>query len=240
MTPFGHLPSTFEQVDNVELRLQPDDPLPLPQTSSLNSGHGFQQTLDTIVNPLRSARFAQHGLQAASNSAQYPNGYEVDGLTGQPGIIPKAFMVGDVLPAVNQRPTLNVSRAAPIPEAVQQVNERYQASLRDSVLCYYQLVGAQNASGSQNNPYVESNQPYLGPGIPNNDLGPGIPEPQYSNTTNLINTTLESYTQPGFSCARCHINAFPQGVEAFPPFESRFKPLHVMSFLLLNAKPEDE
>ncbi len=178
VTPFGHLPSTFEQVDNVELRQQPDDPLPLPQTPSLNSGHGFQQTLDTIVNPLRSARLAQHGLQPISNSAQYPNGYEVDGLTGQPGIIPKAFMVGDMLPSVNQRPTVNVSRAAPIPEAVQEVNERYQASLRDSVLRYYQLVGTQNASGSQNNPYVEPNQPYLGPGIPNNDLGPGIPGPQ--------------------------------------------------------------
>jgi hypothetical protein len=236
VTPFGHLPSTFEQVDNVELIQQPDDPLPLPETPSLNPGHGFQQTLQKIVNPLRHARSAQIPLNP--DSAQYPNGYEVNGLTGQPGIIPKAFTVGDPLPPVDRRPTVNVSRAAPIPEPVQEVNRRYQAKLKDSVLRYYQLVGAQNASGTQNNPYVEPNQPYLGPGIPNYDLGPGIPGAQYSNTTNLINTTLESYTQPGFSCARCHINAFPQGVGAFPPFEERFKALHVMSFLLLNAKPE--
>jgi len=51
---------------------------------------------------------------------------------------------------------------------------------------------------------------------------------------------LESYTQPGFSCARCHINAFPQGVTVFPPYEDYFKELHVMSFLLLSAQPESD
>ena len=114
--------------------------------------------------------------------------------------------------------------------------------LADTVWRYYQLVGAQNESGTLDNPFwQEANpdkveNPFLGPGIPNENLGPGIPGPQYSNTTDLVNTTLESYTQPGFSCARCHINAFPQGVTAFPPYEKRFEPLHVMSFLLQNAQ----
>ena len=130
VTPFGHLPSTFEQVDNVELIPQPNDPLPLPQTPSLNPGHGFQQALETIVNPLRAARSnksplnARPKLQRPWNSPEYPNGYEVNGLTGQPGIIPKSFMVGNPLPPISQRPTVNVSRAAPIPEAVQEVNQR--------------------------------------------------------------------------------------------------------------------
>ena len=130
------------------------------------------------------------------------------------------------------------ARATPIPQAVQKVNRRYQTRLRDTVWRYYQLIGTQNKSGTMHNPYVDGENPYLGPGIPNRDLGPGVPGPQFSNTTNLVNTTLESYTQPGFSCAGCHINAFPHGVEAFPPFESRFTPLPVMSFLLLNALPE--
>ena len=65
-----------------------------------------------------------------------------------------------------------------------------------------------------------------------------VPGAQYSTTSSLVNTTLESYTQGGWSCARCHINAFPQGVEVFPPFEPQFEDLHVMSFLLQNAQPQ--
>ena len=221
VTPFGHLPSTFEHVDNVELNRVPGDPLPLPKTPSLNPGQRFSQFW-------------------SRSGGGYPNGYEVNGLSGQPGLIPQAFMLGDALPPVDERRAINVSRVDPIPDAVQEVNREYRVKLKDSVLRYYQLVGAQNESGTRDNPFVEINHPFLGPGIPNENLGPGIPGAQYSNTPNLINTTLESYTQRGFSCARCHLNAFPQGVEAYPPFEKRFAPLHVMSFLLLSAQPEDD
>lgn len=215
VTQHGHLPSTFEHVDNVELFKVGGDPLPLPRTPSLNPG----------------------------GNASYPNGYEVGGLTGQPGLIPMAFMINENLPPSDQIPTINVSRATPIPDSVKAVNARYQDIMKDTVWRYYQLVGTQNESGvSNNNVYWKEDNPgkapnpNLGPGIPNTNLGPGIPGPQYSNTTNLVNTTLESYTQPEFSCARCHINAFPQGVGPFPPYENRFKALHVMSFLLLNAQ----
>ncbi|HMB60662.1 MAG TPA: hypothetical protein VKN35_12180 [Xanthomonadales bacterium] len=222
VTPFGHLPSTFEHVDNVELSFNPNDPLPLPPTPSLNPGReGYEQG---------------DGEWAFQPWPAYPNGYEVDGLTGQPGLIPPPFTQGDPVLPKDQRRTINVSRSTPIPMAVQKINQRYQSRYRDSVWRYYQLIGTQGKSGTENNPFVEGENPNLGPGIPNTDLGPGIPGPQQSNTTNLVNTTLESFTQPGWSCARCHINAFPQGVTAFPPYESRFTPLHVMSFLLLNAQ----
>ena len=115
---------------------------------------------------------------------------------------------------------VNVSRVTPIPPAVQMVNFKYQTLLKDSVWSYYQLIGTQQKNLK----------------TPNYHLGPGIPGPQHSNVQNLVNTTLETYTQKGFSCARCHLNAFPYGVESFPPYEKRYEDLHVMSFLLLNAK----
>jgi hypothetical protein len=226
VTAFGHLPSTFEHVDNVELFYRKNDPLPLPKTPSLNPGRAGYQHGD--------------GEWAFQPWPQYPNGYEVNGLSGQPGLIIPAFMQGAAVPPVEERRMVNVSRATPIPEPVQKINRRYQQRYKDSVWRYYQLIGTQGKSGTENNPFVEGENPYLGPGIPNTNLGPGIPGPQQSNTTDLVNTTLESYTQPGFSCARCHINAFPQGVGAFPPYESRFTPLHVMSFLLLNALSSEE
>lgn len=237
VTPHGHLPSTFEHVDNVELVRRAGDPLRLPTTPSMNPGRfknvwpiWFPGDGEPVYVPV-----------VGGSWPQYPNGYEVEGLSGQPGLIPKAFLYeGDTAPPIADRVRINVSRATPIPAEVQSVNRRYQNRLKDSVWRYYQLIGTQNISGTNDeNPDPDlqaSINPYLGPGIPNEDLGPGIPGAQFSNTTNLINTTLESYTQPGFSCARCHINAFPHGVQAFPPYENAFKDLHVMSFILLNAK----
>lgn len=238
VTPNGHLPSTFEQVDNVELSRRRDDPLPLPKTPSLNPGRKWTYFRHAETFPKISFWPGKRWPPTLPSAASYPNGYEVDGLSGQPGLIPLAFLADEPLPTREERPSINISRVTPIPLEVRKVNRRYQGMWRDSVLRYYQLIGAQNRSGSTDkNPNVAPN-PYLGPGIPNEDLGPGIPGPQYSTTSSLVNTTLESYTQGGWSCARCHINAFPQGVELFPPFESQFADLHVMSFLLRNAQPE--
>lgn len=248
VTPHGHLPSTFEHVDNVELVRQAGDPLRLPRTPSMNPGQ-FRNVWP-IWNPGEADFFFASGGGALSSGGEqlwphYPNGYEVGGLSGQPGLIPRAFLYsGDTAPPIGERVQINVSRATPIPAEVNTVNSRYQHKLRDSVWRYYQLIGTQNISGTNElnpNPDLQANiNPNLGPGIPNDNLGPGIPGAQYSNTTDLINTTLESYTQPGFSCARCHINAFPHGVQAFPPYENAFIDLHVMSFILLNAKYMDD
>ncbi|MBY6212343.1 hypothetical protein KUV95_12350 [Microbulbifer agarilyticus] len=200
VTPFGHLPSTFEHVDNVRLEKRFHDSLPLPAHPALNPGAE-----------------SQYGASASPN---YPNGYEVGGKTGEAGLIPSAFKQGDTLPTKADIKQVNVSRETPIPIDVQIANKKYQWLLRDSVWSYYQLIGTQNKSLQ----------------VPNSSLGPGIPGAQHSNTENLVNTTLETYTQKGFSCSRCHLNAFPHGVTVYPPYEKRFEDLHVMSFLLLNAR----
>lgn len=197
VTPFGHLPSTFEQIDNVALIYPDDGPLPLPNHPSLNPGSD------------------------GGSPPPYPNGYEVNGASGKAGLIPEPFVNGEALPSRTLRPSVNISRVTPIPDAVEAVNRKYREQLKDTVWRYYQLVGAQNKN--------------LNRGI-NSHLGPGIAGAQQSNVQNLVNSTLESYTQNGFSCARCHLNAFPLGVPTFPPYEEKFSSLHVMSFLLQTAK----
>ena len=204
VTPFGHLPSTFEHVDNVRLQKRFNDPLPLPPHPALNPGN--------------------QGSLPYGAAPQYPNGYEVGGKSGEAGLIPATFKQGDTLPPKSEIAQVNVSRQTPIPLAVQITNRKYQWLLRDSVWSYYQLIGTQNKNLT----------------VPNPHLGPGIPGAQHSSVQNLVNTTLETYTQKGFSCSRCHLNAFPHGVTVFPPYEKRFEDLHVMSFLLLNAKSGQE
>ncbi|WP_226704535.1 hypothetical protein [Microbulbifer elongatus] len=204
VTPFGHLPSTFEHVDNVRLQKRFNDPLPLPAHPALNPGND--------------------GGYTSGGAPSYPNGYEVGGKSGEAGLIPATFKLGDALPPKTDIDSVNVSRVTPIPLDVQLTNRKYQWLLRDSVWSYYQLIGTQNKNLVEPNPH----------------LGPGIPGAQHSSVQNLVNTTLETYTQKGFSCARCHLNAFPHGVTSYPPYEKRFEPLHVMSFLLLNAKSGQE
>jgi hypothetical protein len=165
------------------------------------------------------------GLGSA-NPPPYLNGYEVGGESGFSGLIPGPLADGQDLPPVSKRPMTNVSREVPIPGDVEAVNRQYRNKLKGSVWFYYQLIGTQNPNLNDK---------------PNGHLGPGVIGAQASNVQNLINTTLESYTQNGFSCARCHLNAFPQGVQLpLPPFEQNFAPLHVISFLLLNAKENDD
>ncbi|WP_428821347.1 hypothetical protein [Microbulbifer sp. MCCC 1A16149] len=204
VTPFGHLPSTFEHVDNVRVEKRFNDPLPSPMHPAFNPG--------------------KTESYAFNRAPDYPNGYEVGGKSGEAGLIPATFKLGDPLPLKSEIKQVNVSRVTPIPLDVQIANRKYQWLLRDSVWSYYQLIGTQNKN-------LE---------VPNRHLGPGIPGAQHSSVQNLVNTTLETYTQKGFSCARCHLNAFPHGVTSYPPYEKRFEALHVMSFLLLNAKSGQE
>ncbi|MFC6979934.1 hypothetical protein [Microbulbifer taiwanensis] len=131
----------------------------------------------------------------------------MNGEAGVAGVIPLAYKEGDTLVPAADREVVNVSRVTPIPRDVQLVNHKYQSLLRDSVWSYYQLIGTQNKNLRE----------------PNRHLGPGIPGPQHSNVQNLVNTTLETYTQKGFSCARCHLNAFPQGCRAFRPTSGALK-----------------
>lgn len=197
-------------------------------------GTTFEQVDNTNLQPAYSASAVSGASPLPAHASlnpggldtpAYPNGYEVcnslgqDCVSGVGGDIPAPLPDGMHLPRV--RPITNIVRQVPIPDEVQEVNAEWREKLRGTVWFYYQMIGAQN-------PNVDT---------PNPDLGPGVRGAQVSNTTNLINTALESYTQKGWSCALCHQNAFPLGVsQTLPPFGQAWDPLHTISFLLQNAR----
>ena len=161
--------------------------------------------------------------------ADYENGYEVNGISGRAGLIPPPLKDGEPLPEKSERPITNISRQVKVPTDVAEVNAHFRGIMKDlkTVFFFYKMIGTSN-----------SNLNNL-PNLPNPYLGPGIGGAQTSNGQNLINTALESYTQEGWACQRCHLNAFPQGVSLpLPSFEQKFKALHTISFLLLNAQSD--
>ncbi len=204
-TQFGHIGTTFEQVDNTRLQSeysseQIPDAAELPLHASLNPGG--------TVSPIYDGGYEV--CDAEGNNCQ----------SGLGGLIPTPIKKGEALSA-NPNIT-NITRQVEIPENVQAINAKWRERLKETVWFYYQMIGTQNR-----NLNFES--------TPN--IGPGLVGAQASNTRNLINTALESYTQEGWSCAQCHQNAFPLGVSLpFPPFEQAFAPLHTISFLLQNAQ----
>ena len=119
----------------------------------------------------------------------------------------------------------NQGKDCPPPLSVAAINQKYRDSLNPSVFAYYQLVGTQNKR--PDTPLDFSN--------PNNRLLNGHEGPitgVYTNTNNLINTALESYTQKNFSCILCHAQARPQGVPEQAFEDDRFK---IITFLLNMA-----
>jgi len=141
VTSFGHIGTTFEQVDNANL--QPDyssmkvpGAAPLPPHASLNPG--------------------------GTTPADYPNGYEVCNPNGKKcksgvgGGIPEPL--ADNAPVPLNPQITNVSRQVPIPEDVQEVNAEWRERLRGTVWFYYQMIGTQNAN-------VDTPNPHLGPGV---------------------------------------------------------------------------
>ena len=157
----------------------------------------------------------------------YANGYEVcdpegrNCQSGKAGLMLAPIKKGQQLP--DKRQITNIVRQVEIPEAVRAANTVWRKKLRGTALFYYQMIGTQNGNIDE----------------PNDDLGPGVKGAQVSNTTNLINTTLESYTQKGWSCALCHQNATPLGVTyPLPPFSREYDALRTISFLLQQATAE--
>ncbi len=123
-------------------------------------------------------------------------------------------------------PSPNQEQACPPPLSVAAINAKYQKQLSPSVFSYYQLIGTQNKRPERALDFTsKSNRQY------NGHEGPitGV----YTNTNNLINTALESYTQENFSCILCHSQARPQGVPEKAFEEDRFK---IITFLLNMAQ----
>ena len=205
-TKNGHFGATFEQVDNT--RLQP--------------AYSNREVQDAA--PLPPHASLNPGGEVSPN---YPNGYEIcdeNGehcQSGQEGLLPKPIEDGELL--LNNPGITNVVREVPIPDDVQAVNAEWRKRLEGTAFFYYQLIGTQNRNVNEE-------------GVINRNLGPGVIGAQASNTKNLINTALESYTQEGWSCALCHQNAFPLGVSLpLPPIGQNFDILRTISFVLQNA-----
>lgn len=205
----------------------------------MHSGTTFEQVDNTNLQPAYSNLKAPDAAPLPANASlnpgsdeSYPNGYEVcdpqgnNCKSGMRGILPKPLQNGAPLP-INPQIT-NVSRAAPIAEDVQTSNAIWRKRLEGTVWFYYQMIGTQNANVNED-------------GKVNSNLGPGVRGAQVSSTNQLINTALESYTQPGVSCAQCHQNASPLGVSLpLPPFGQAWDALRTISFLLQNAQTNGE
>ncbi len=170
------------------------------------------------VDNVAVGRDAPPGLQPSFNTGAPPT--PLQARVGFEGRIPAPITKKNP-PKKNPKP-VSIYRVAPIPEAVQAANRKYQAMLGDSVFSFYQLVNTQNR-----HPGDDFSNPER-----NGHQGPitGV----YTNANNLINTALESYTQTNYSCIQCHIWARPLGVGPEARELDHFK---ILSFLLRNAQP---
>ncbi len=130
------------------------------------------------------------------------------------------------------------ARSQTLSPAINDLNRDYQDKLAPSVYQYYELIGTQNKHpGYTIYQPIPSDSSNVFEGLDlNGHQGPttGV----YTNTNNLVNTALESYTQKNFSCILCHVRARPQGVPESAWEEDYFKTL---TFLLNSAhKPSDK
>lgn len=158
---------------------------------------------------------APDGLKPSFNTGAAPNSAQER--LGFDGEIPEAI-TKDNPPKSNPTP-IDIYRVTPIPRDVQDINRKYQELLGESVFAYYQLINTQNR-------YLASaSDPVRGPTGPTTGVD--------TNTPNLVNTALESYTQRNYSCILCHVQARPLGVGAGAREIDHFK---ILSFLLRNAQ----
>lgn len=128
-------------------------------------------------------------------------------------------------PQVNPKP-VDIYRVTKLPLgdfSVSAANASYQALLGDSVFSFYRLIGTQNKRPGDN----------IGDANPNLNGHEGPITGVYTNTSNLINTALESYSQQNFSCILCHVRARPQGVPDGALQVDHFK---ILTFLLNSAQ----
>ncbi|MEM7480674.1 MAG: hypothetical protein AAF481_05835 [Acidobacteriota bacterium] len=125
------------------------------------------------------------------------------------------------IPTTSPTP-VDIYRVTPLPTAVQTANCRYRKLLRGSVFEHYQLIGTQNKHPGKTVPQSD----------PANNGHEGPVTGTYTNTNNLINAALESYTQANYSSILCHVRARPIGV---PMKASEVDDFKTLTFLLQSA-----
>ena len=164
------------------------------------------------------------GVKPSFNTGAEPS--PVQSRLGFEGAFPPAIPRGAAPPA-GPKP-VSVYRVTPLLEGVVAANQKYQHMLKGSVFEFYELIGTQNKHPGKP---LEIAFDTAADRAVNGPEGPvtGV----YSNTNNLVNAALESYTQANHSCLQCHIWARPIGVPTQAKEVDRFKTL---TFLLQAAQ----
>jgi len=167
---------------------------------------------------------ADAGVKASFNTGAQPS--DVQRRLGFQGAFPPAVPRGANPPA-NPEP-VSIYRVTPLPKGVVAANKKYQNMLKGSVFEFYELIGTQNKHPGKP---VQVSFDTAADRAVNGPEGPvtGV----YSNTNNLVNAALESYTQANHSCLQCHIWARPIGVPTQAKEVDGFKTL---TFLLQAAQ----
>jgi len=176
----------------------------------------FEQVDNTDILP----GFAAPGLKPSFNSGRPPT--DRQRRLGFQGAIPPLQQQSNPTP-------VDIYRVTPLPLgdlSVSAANAKYQPLLKGSVFQFYRLIGTQNRRPSN---IIGSVDPNL-----NGYVGPitGV----YTNTSNLINTMLESYSQKNFSCIHCHVRARPQGARDDLIAAGQVDTFKILTFLLQAAK----
>ena len=177
------------------------------------------------VDNVSVGRDAPAGLTPSFNDGSAPN--SVQRRLGFEGDFPAAIPKGAPIPPKSERSPVSVYRTFPLSDQLNTINQQYQDLLAGSVFQYYELIGTQNKHTGV--PPKVSFQDSTAKAL-NGPEGPltGV----YTNTGNLVNTALESYTQKNHSCIQCHVQARPKGVPTQAKEVDHFK---ILTFLLNNA-----
>ncbi|MEM7505755.1 MAG: hypothetical protein AAF415_03335 [Pseudomonadota bacterium] len=158
------------------------------------------------------------GLKPSFNDSSPPNA--IQARLGFEGDIPSGTLINPEPADIYRVSTLTVGDLS-----VSAANNVFQTALGDSVFAYYRLIGTQNKRpGTTFTPGQAGLNGHMGSIT-------GV----YTNTSELINAALESYSQANFSCILCHVRARPKGVPDQALEEDRFK---ILTFLLQSAQSE--
>lgn len=146
-----------------------------------------------------------------SGTASFSNGTTTDCSTNGYSYEPAQIDYGKPLPS---NPPVNVCRITPIPQAVAALNQSYQQKLAGTPWQYYQMVNTLNPD-------------------PSGPCAITVPVGGASiNVCEMVNVTLETYTQVNTNCISCHQFGFPQG--NVQPSDSGN--LQIFTFLLGHAQ----
>ena len=150
------------------------------------------------------------------HTASFNNGSTADcqkeGYSYQPTPIYYATPLPQNLP-------VNVCRVTPIPATVAALNASYQKKLTGTLWQYYQMVNTLNPMPG--GPCALTDPPLSGAAM---------------NTCDMVNVTIETYTQVNTQCNSCHQFGFPKGVLELTPQPPDLGKLQIFTFLLGHAQ----